>query len=116
MIFSGLKTLSLSMAVLAVGTMGMAAQSSQSGAAPTITLSVDATDAPRKMFHAHLTIPVAPGVLTLYYPKWLPGEHGPTGPIQELAGVRFTGNGQLLKWRRDLLDAWTFHVEIPQGV
>ena len=85
-------------------------------AAPTITVSVDATDAPRKIFHAHLTIPATAGTLTLYYPKWIPGEHGPTGPIQELAGLRFMGNGQVLKWKRDLLDGWTFHVEVPQGV
>ena len=85
-------------------------------AAPTVTLSVDATDAPRKIFHAHLTIPATTGTLTLYYPKWIPGEHGPTGPVQELAGLRFMGNGQVLKWRRDLLDGWTFHVEVPQGV
>ena len=85
-------------------------------AAPTITLSVDASDAPRKIFHAQLTIPAAPGTLTLYYPKWIPGEHGPTGPIQDLAGLKFTANGQTLKWRRDLLDGWTFHVEVPAGV
>src|SRR5581483_5152302 len=85
-------------------------------AAPAVTLSVDATDAPRKIFHAHLSIPATAGTLTLYYPKWIPGEHGPTGPIQELAGLRFMGNGQILKWRRDLLDGWTFHVEVPQGV
>jgi predicted metalloprotease with PDZ domain len=84
--------------------------------APTVTVSVDATDAPRKIFHALLTIPTTPGTLTVYYPKWIPGEHGPTGPIEELAGLRFTGNGQDLKWRRDLLDGWTFHVEVPQGV
>ena len=96
--------------------LSIAAQSQTGAAAPTITLSVDATDAPRKIFHAHLTIPATPGTLTLYYPKWIPGEHGPTGPIQELAGLRFTGNGQILKWRRDLLDAWTFHVDVPQGV
>jgi predicted metalloprotease with PDZ domain len=85
-------------------------------AAPRITISLDATEAPRKIFHARLTIPAAPGTLTLYYPKWIPGEHGPTGPIQELAGLRFTGNGQILKWRRDLLDSWTFHVDVPPGV
>lgn len=95
--------------------IGMVGQTS-GAAAPTITISVDATDAPRKIFHAHLTIPATPGTMTLYYPKWIPGEHGPTGPIQELAGLRFTGNGQALKWRRDLLDGWTFHVEVPQGV
>jgi predicted metalloprotease with PDZ domain len=83
--------------------------------APTVTVSVDATAAPRKIFHARLTIPASPGTLTLYYPKWIPGEHGPTGPIQDLAGLRFTANGQVLAWRRDLLDGWTFHVEVPQG-
>jgi len=84
-------------------------------AATSVTLAVDATDAPRKIFHAHLTIPAAPGTLTLYYPKWIPGEHGPTGPIQDLAGLQFTANGQILKWRRDLLDGWTFHVDVPAG-
>jgi len=93
-----------------------AAQTTPQSAPPTITVSVDATDAQRKIFHAHLTIPATPGSLTLYYPKWIPGEHGPTGPIEELTGLRFTGNGQVLNWRRDLLDGWTFHVDVPQGV
>src|SRR2546426_7225799 len=83
--------------------------------APHVTISLDATEAPRKIFHAHLTIPASPGTLTLYYPKWIPGEHGPTGPIQELAGLKFTANGQILKWRRDLLDGWTIHVDVPAG-
>jgi hypothetical protein len=82
---------------------------------PTITLAVDATDAPRKIFHAQMTIPATPGTLTLCYPKWIPGEHGPTGPIQDLAGLKFTSNGQPLKWRRDLLDGWTIHIEVPAG-
>ena len=84
--------------------------------APTVTLSVDATEAPRKIFHAKLKIPASPGALTLYYPEWLPGEHGPTGPIQNLAGLKFTANGQTLTWRRDLEDGWTFHIEVPAGV
>ena len=83
--------------------------------APTITLAVDATETPRKIFHAKLTIPATPGPLALYYPKWLPGEHGPTGPIQDLAGLKFTANGETLAWRRDLLDGWTFHVTVPAG-
>jgi predicted metalloprotease with PDZ domain len=85
--------------------------------APHITLTVDATEAPRKIFHARLTVPAAPGTLTLYYPKWIPGEHGPTGPIEDLAGLVFTANnGQRLNWRRDLLDGWTFHIDVPDGV
>jgi predicted metalloprotease with PDZ domain len=85
------------------------------GPAPTIKLAVDATQAPRRIFHAHLSIPANPGTLTLYYPKWIPGEHGPTGPIQGLTGLKFTAGGQELKWRRDLLDGWTLHVEVPAG-
>ena len=83
--------------------------------APQVTLSVDASDAPRKIFHARMTIPAKPGSLTLYYPKWIPGEHGPTGPIQDLAGLKFTAGGKALPWRRDLQDGWTFHVEVPAG-
>src|SRR5204863_1547884 len=83
---------------------------------PHITLALDATDAPRKIFHAQLTIPATPGTLTLYYPKWIPGEHAPSGPVINLAGLKFTGNGQFLKWRRALDDNWTVHVEVPAGV
>ena len=111
----------LSLALLTTVILSAAQKSSKSKsmpkpAAPTITLAVDATETPRKIFHAKLKIPANPGTLTLYYPKWLPGEHGPTGPIEDLAGVKFTANGQTLKWRRDLLDGWTFHVEVPAGV
>jgi predicted metalloprotease with PDZ domain len=93
-----------------------AQNSSINSSAPAITIAVDASDAPRKIIHAQLAIPAAPGTLTLYYPKWIPGEHGPTGPVEELTGLKFVGNGAPLKWRRDLLDGWTFHVDVPQGV
>jgi predicted metalloprotease with PDZ domain len=82
---------------------------------PNITLSVDASDAPRKIFHARLRIPASVGTLTLYYPKWIPGEHAPDGPINDLAGLKFTASGQSLKWRRDTLDGWTINVEVPSG-
>src|ERR1041384_8872847 len=81
-----------------------------------ITLSVDATEAPRKLFHARLTIPVNPGPLTLVYPKWIPGEHGPTGPIINLAGLKFVANGKTIPWRRDDVEMYAFHLEIPPGV
>jgi predicted metalloprotease with PDZ domain len=83
--------------------------------APAITLSVDASEAPRKIFHVQLRIPAKPGTLTLYYPKWIPGEHGPTGPITDLTGLKFAASGKTLRWRRDLLDGFTFHVEVPAG-
>ncbi len=66
-----------------------------------IELEVDAREAPRKIFHARLVIPASPGALTLLYPKWIPGEHGPTGPIADLAGRKITAGGKILPWRRD---------------
>ena len=85
-------------------------------AGPTVTIAVDATSAPRKIFHATLTIPAAAGDLTVYYPKWIPGEHAPDGPVIDLAGLKFSAGGKTLKWRRDLLDGFTIHVEVPTGV
>src|SRR5438128_1807814 len=55
-----------------------------SAAAPPIAIAVDASEAPRKIFHARLVVPAPPGPLTLLYPKWIPGEHGPSGPIADL--------------------------------
>ncbi|HYL11967.1 MAG TPA: M61 family peptidase [Terriglobales bacterium] len=82
---------------------------------PTIQLSVDASEAPRKILHARLKIPATPGTLTLYYPKWIPGEHAPDGPVVDLAGLKFFAGGQELKWRRDTLDGWTINVQVPPG-
>jgi predicted metalloprotease with PDZ domain len=83
-------------------------------AAP-VTIAVDATEAPRKIFHAHLVVPASPGPLTLFYPKWIPGEHGPTGPITDLAGLRFQAGGKPLAWARDPVDMYAFHCDLPQG-
>ena len=88
--------------------------SSQSG--PEIALEVDATDAPLKIVRTHMTLPVKPGPLTLYYPKWIPGMHEPGGPVGNVTGLKFSANGKTIPWKRDLLDVFTFHVDVPQGV
>ena len=100
-----------------LGVVCLAALSASSWCAtpPTVTIAVDATNAPRKIFHASLKIPASPGDLTLYYPKWIPGEHAPDGPVLDLAGLKFSASGKTLKWRRDLLDGFTIHVEVPAG-
>src|SRR3984885_2008552 len=87
----------------------------QAPASP-ILLHVDLTDAPRHLLHAHLQIPVSAGPLTLEYPQWIPGDHRPTGPIDNLAGIVMRANGQNLPWRRDDVDMYGFHVEVPSGV
>ena len=101
--------------VLGVVCLAVSAVSSWCATPPMVTLFVDATTAPRKIFHASLKIPANAGDLTLYYPKWIPGEHAPDGPINDLAGLKFTAAGQTLKWRRDTLDGFTFHVQVPAG-
>ena len=89
--------------------------SAWSATPPTVSIAVDATTAPRKIFHATLKIPATPGDLTLYYPKWIPGEHAPDGPVTDLAGLKFSAGGKTLKWRRALDDGFTLHVEVPAG-
>jgi len=84
-------------------------------AVPAIRLTVDASQAPLKILRTHLEMPVTPGPLTLYYPKWIPGMHEPGGPIANVTGLRFTANGAPISWRRDLLDVFTFHVDVPQS-
>lgn len=80
-----------------------------------IALAVDLREAPRRIFHARLLVPAAPGPLTLLYPKWIPGEHGPTGPVVDLAGLRMTAEGKPLDWRRDPAEMTAFRVEVPAG-
>jgi predicted metalloprotease with PDZ domain len=81
-----------------------------------ILLHVDLTDAPRHLLHAHLEIPVTAGPLTLEYPQWIPGDHRPTGPIDNLAGIIVRADGKDLPWRRDDVDMFGIHVEVPAGV
>jgi predicted metalloprotease with PDZ domain len=79
-------------------------------------LRVDATDAPRHILHASMTIPAKPGPMTLLYPEWIPGEHGPTGPVTDLLGLKFTANGKAIPWNRDAVNMYAFHLNVPEGV
>lgn len=81
-----------------------------------MTLTVDATDAARNLVHSKLAIPVKPGPLTLFYPKWIPGEHSPTGPINDLMGLKLSAGGKTIPWRRDDVEMFAFHCDIPAGV
>jgi predicted metalloprotease with PDZ domain len=81
-----------------------------------VDLEVDARDVTRGIEHVHLTLPVHAGSLTLAYPKWIPGEHKPSGPITQLMNLHLTAGGRPLIWRRDSLDAFLFHVSVPPRV
>jgi predicted metalloprotease with PDZ domain len=102
----------LAYAVLLAMTQASRAQQARSS----LTVAVDLTRAPQKILHTHLEIPVQPGVLTLEYPQWIPGEHMPDGPIINVVGLKFAAAGKTIPWRRDLVDMFGFHLDIPQGV
>ncbi|HET7604513.1 MAG TPA: peptidase M61 [Sphingomicrobium sp.] len=83
----------------------------------TMQLTVDASDVTRAIFRIHQHIPVpAAGDFVLLYPKWVPGGHSPRNDIKNITGLRVTANGRALKWVRDDLDVFAFHVAIPEGV
>jgi predicted metalloprotease with PDZ domain len=100
---------------LAVLWLGIGFTAAQSQQAP-ITLAVDARDASRGILHAQLVFPVQSGPLTLLYPKWIPGEHGPTGPISDLVGLKLRANGKDVSWQRDPLEMYAIHCDVPSGV
>lgn len=81
----------------------------------TLKIHVDATDVAHRVFRVQETLPAKPGPLTLLYPRWLPGTHSPSGPISKLAGLVVTAGGRALPWRRDPLDVYAFHVDVPRG-
>jgi predicted metalloprotease with PDZ domain len=82
----------------------------------TLSLTIDATDLSHRVFRASQQIPVQPGPLTLLYPQWIPGNHSPSGPVNRVAGLKFSGNGQAIAWRRDPLDVYAFKLVVPEGV
>src|ERR1700686_1159014 len=99
------------MAIPAVATRA----SAQDAAAPAMTLVVDETQAARRIAFVREEIRVQPGSLALAYPRWIPGEHGPTGPIEQLAALRVHSGDSTLPWTRDLEDIYTIHVAVPAG-
>ena len=99
--------ISITFALLSFGAVnpGLVAQA--------IRLHVDLTDAPRNIYHAKISVPAAPGKMTLVFPKWIPGNHRPSGPIAALTGIRMEGGGVALAWQRDDIDMYAFHVTVP---
>src|ERR1035438_4918378 len=80
-----------------------------------VRLRVDATDAPRRLFHVQMNLTAKAGPMTLLYPEWIPGEHGPTGPITNLVGLKITAGGKPLAWKRDSDNMYAFPLEVPNG-
>jgi predicted metalloprotease with PDZ domain len=84
---------------------------------PTLEIDVDAHDLPRRLLHTRIQIPCEPGKLRLWYPKWVPGTHGPYGPVQNVGGLRIqTRDGKSLKWHRDESEPYRVECQVPDGV
>src|SRR5437667_9564020 len=100
---TGTKGISMSLTHLkpSLASLALLAAAAGVAAAPPITLEVDARDVTRAIQHAHLVIPVHPGPLTLAYPKWIPGEHAPDGPITELVSLAVRAGRASPQVRRD---------------
>jgi len=94
----------------------MSIQAAPAAAQGTVmNLAVDASDAPRRILHATMTMPAKGGALTLFYPKWIPGEHMASGPIANLTGLHVFADEKEIDWRRDLVEVNAFHVNAPAG-
>ena len=83
---------------------------------PTLSIQIDARELPRRLIHTTIDIPCRPGPLRLWYPKWIPGTHGPKGRVEDLGGLRVeTGDGMSLPWKRDEIELYCFQVQVPDG-
>lgn len=81
----------------------------------TISLSVDLTNVNARILTVRERVPVKQGEITLLYPQWLPGTHSPSNPVANLAGLSVTANGKRISWKRDRVDMWAFHIDVPKG-
>lgn len=83
---------------------------------PMLRIDVDARDLPRRLLHSQIYVPCKAGKLALLYPKWIPGTHAPSGPLQDVAGLRLeTPDGKPVAWRRDDADAYRIECTVPNG-
>jgi predicted metalloprotease with PDZ domain len=96
--------------------MSCIGQTNGKGPAGAVALTVRLPNPAQQVLYVDEEMPVRPGPLTLYYPKYIPGDHAPDGPVGDMMGLEITAGGQRIAWRRDAVDMFTFHVTVPAGV
>lgn len=92
-----------------------AAGAVQAQEAQPVKIAVDATEVGRGIYHVKQTVPAQPGKMTLTYPEWIPGHHRSAGPVINLVGLKLSAGGKPVTWRRDEVDMYAFHCEVPAG-
>lgn len=91
------------LALVATGWVGIAAP---------LRVVVDASDLPRGLLTAEITVPTQAGRMDLYYPQWIEGVHGPNNPVSNLAGLEVTTpDGRKIPWNRDPRDVFRFQAD-----
>jgi predicted metalloprotease with PDZ domain len=112
-----MKRLSLLVGAFAlVASVSCFGQTDVKGPAGPVALTVRLPHPQQQIFYVDEVMPVRPGPLTLYYPKYIPGDHAPDGPIGTMMGLEITGGGKRIAWLRDEVDMFTFHLTVPAGV
>ncbi len=106
--------------LIGAAVLGLGAPRVSAEAAPEplkILLDVDASDLPRNLVHAHLSIDLPPGrgeTTDLFYVTWTPGNHSPSGPIENVVNIRITDcRGRPLEWDRDPARLERFTIRPP---
>lgn len=94
---------------------GIARERSQTPPPGPVLLTVRLPHPSQQIFDVQEVMPVSPGSLTLYYPKWIPGDHAPDGPIEDMMGLEITAGGKRIAWHRDEVDMFAFHLTVPSG-
>jgi predicted metalloprotease with PDZ domain len=103
-------------AVALVASVSCFGQTDVKGPAGPVALTVRLPNPQQQIFYVDEVMPVRPGPLTLYYPKYIPGDHAPDGPIGTMMGLEITAGGKRIAWLRDEVDMFTFHLTVPAGV
>jgi hypothetical protein len=103
-------------AVALAAALAVPAHAAKSSPPGPVKISVDATQISQRILHAKLVFRVQPGPLTLYYPKWMPADHSPDGPVWNLMGLKFSCGGKEIPWHQDDVDMYAFNLDIPAGI
>lgn len=101
-----------------VGVMVGAAATTAQGAEPAIALTIDATELPRNLIKTvqSIQVPAAGGALDLRYCIWTPGNHNPSGPIENVVNLVIQDcKGNRLHWDRDPTQVDRVTVSVPAG-
>jgi len=99
----------------ALAVLAFATPAAPESEVPNERIEVDATRAAQKIFHVSVTMPASAGAFTFVYPKWIPGYHGPVGPIEDVVDMHVFAGATELAWRRDLVDAYAVRTTVPAG-